>query len=141
MIIFITSLYYWRELHECVKIIFGFRFFSPSCSFNFHYFMLAFFLCFFVLFKSYCSHAQVFGRTLVHEVDIFYSHGCIQIELYFFVFLGSTLFGLRSSIKQNTIICFIKRAASVPPSVRESQLFTNWIRKKMIRKCEWKWDK
>ena len=28
----------------------------------------------FVLFHSCCSHEQVFGRTLVHEFPIFYSH-------------------------------------------------------------------
>ena len=30
--------------------------------------------CFFVLFDSFCSHAPVFGKTLVHEFHIFYSH-------------------------------------------------------------------
>ena len=28
----------------------------------------------FVLFQSYCSHTHVFERTLVHELNIFYSH-------------------------------------------------------------------
>ena len=36
--------------------------------------LLAFLLCFIVLFQSCCSHAQVFGKTLVHEFPIFYSH-------------------------------------------------------------------
>ena len=29
---------------------------------------------FFILFHSCCSHVQVFGRTLVHEFPISYSH-------------------------------------------------------------------
>ena len=29
---------------------------------------------FFDLFQPFCSHAQVFGRILVHEFHIFYSH-------------------------------------------------------------------
>ena len=40
----------------------------------FPYSRLSYLLCFFVLFHSYCSHAQVFGRTLVHEFPISYSH-------------------------------------------------------------------
>ena len=36
--------------------------------------ILAFFVCFFILFHSCCSHAQVFGKTLVHEFSISYSH-------------------------------------------------------------------
>ena len=35
---------------------------------------LTFFVCFFVLFDSYRSHAQVFGKTLLHEFPITYSH-------------------------------------------------------------------
>ena len=35
-------------------------------------------LCFFILFHSCCSHTQVFGKTLVHEFHISYSH----TELY-----------------------------------------------------------
>ena len=49
-------------------------------SFHFHSFVLAFFLCFIVLFKSCCPHAQVFERTVVHEFHIFYS----QTKSYFF---------------------------------------------------------
>ena len=36
--------------------------------------LLTFFLCFSVLFQSCCSHVQVFGKILVHEFPIFYSH-------------------------------------------------------------------
>ena len=50
-------------------------FFRVHCtSLNNHSPLLAFFLCFIVLFQSCCSHAQVFGKTLVHEFPIFYSH-------------------------------------------------------------------
>ena len=40
-----------------------------------------------VLFQSCCSHARVFGKTLVHEFPIFYSH----TEWYFLI----SLFGAR----------------------------------------------
>ena len=43
-------------------------------SFHIHFPLLTFFLCFIVLFQSCCSHAQVFGKTLVHEFPIFYNH-------------------------------------------------------------------
>ena len=36
--------------------------------------LLTFFLCFIVLFPSCCSHARVFGKTLLHEFLISYSH-------------------------------------------------------------------
>ena len=49
-------------------------FFFLSTSFYLYSFLLAVFLCFLVLFQSYCSHAEVFGRALVHEFPIFYSH-------------------------------------------------------------------
>ena len=49
-----------------------------------------FFVCFFVLFCSCCSHARVFGKTLVHEFPMFYSH--TKWYLSFFVRLNS-LFG------------------------------------------------
>ena len=46
-------------------------FFRARCtSLNFRSFLLAFFICFFVLFQSRRSNAQVFGRTLVHEFHI-----------------------------------------------------------------------
>ena len=43
-------------------------------SFQIHSPLLTFFLCFIVLFQLCCSHALVFGKTLVHEFPIFYSH-------------------------------------------------------------------
>ena len=42
-------------------------------SFHIHFPLLSFFLCFIILFQSCCSHAQVFGKTLMHEFSIFYS--------------------------------------------------------------------
>ena len=36
-------------------------------SFHTHASLPTFFVCFFVLFRSCCSHARVFGKTLVHE--------------------------------------------------------------------------
>ena len=50
-------------------------FFRVRCtSFHNHSSLLTFFLCLIFLFQSCCSHAQVFGKTLVHEFPIFYSH-------------------------------------------------------------------
>ena len=45
----------------------GLLFRNASCTFHFHFFLLAFFLCFFVLFQSCCSHTH----KCCH---IFYSH-------------------------------------------------------------------
>ena len=42
--------------------------------FHFHSFLLLSFLFFFVFFHSCRFHAQVFGRTLMHEFHVFYSH-------------------------------------------------------------------
>ena len=36
--------------------------------------LLAFFVCYFILFHSCCSHTLVCGKTLVHEFPISYSH-------------------------------------------------------------------
>ena len=50
-------------------------FFRVRCtSFHIHSPLRTFFLCFIVLFQSCCSHAQVFGKTLLHDFLIFYSH-------------------------------------------------------------------
>ena len=43
-------------------------------SFHTHASLLTFFVCCFILLHSCCSHAQVFGKTLVHEFPISYSH-------------------------------------------------------------------
>ena len=51
-----------------------FFFRARFASFHAHAFLLAFFVYFFVLFRSCCSHAWVFWKTLVHEFPISYSH-------------------------------------------------------------------
>ena len=43
-------------------------------SFHTHASLRTFCVCFFILFDSCCSHAPVFGKTLVHELIISYSH-------------------------------------------------------------------
>ena len=50
------------------QFVLGFTFFHTHAS------LLTFFVCFFILFHSCCSNAQVFGKTLVHEFPISYSH-------------------------------------------------------------------
>ena len=52
-----------------------FLFFRARCtSFHIPSPVLTFFLCFLAFFQSYRSLTQVFGRTLVQEFHIFYSH-------------------------------------------------------------------
>ena len=82
-----------------------FFFFSCCAFFNFNSFLPAFLLCFFAIFHSYCSHLPVFGKTLVHEFHIFYSH--TEWNFFLFVLLGLTLFWLSSAIKLNNIIIII----------------------------------
>ena len=55
-------------------------------SFHTHASLLTVFVCFFILFNSYCSRARVFGKTLVHEFPISYSN----TEYYFFLSDSST---------------------------------------------------
>ena len=43
-------------------------------SFHTHASLLTVFICLFVLFHSCCSHVRMFGKTLVHEFPISYSH-------------------------------------------------------------------
>ena len=43
-------------------------------SFHSHASLLTIFFCFFILFHSCCSHARVFGKTLLPEFPISYSH-------------------------------------------------------------------
>ena len=45
--------------------------------------LLTFFVCFFILFHSCCSHARVFGKTLVHELPISYSHAFWKMHSFF----------------------------------------------------------
>ena len=49
-------------------------FFRARFTFNTHASLLTFFVCFCLLFHSCCSHARVFGKTLLHEFHISYSH-------------------------------------------------------------------
>ena len=50
-------------------------FFFHACFASFHpHVSLLTFFCFFILFYSCCSHVHVFGKTLVHELLISYSH-------------------------------------------------------------------
>ena len=59
----------------------GLLFFRVSCiSFHNHSPLLTFFRCFIVLFQSCCSHAQVFGKTPVHEFPISYSHTTFSLR-------------------------------------------------------------
>ena len=44
------------------------------------------FFCFFVLFHSCCYHSRMFGKTLLHELHIFYSH----TEWYIHLLLSDT---------------------------------------------------
>ena len=56
-------------------IAFGTSFFRARfASFHTHASLLVFFVGFFVLFHSCCSHARVFGKTLLHECPASYSH-------------------------------------------------------------------
>ena len=57
-------------------------FYSHCTSFNFNYFRLSFFLCLFVLFQSFCSHMQVFGRTL--GMSSTFSIAILNETFYFF---------------------------------------------------------
>ena len=45
-----------------------------GASFHIYSHLFTFFLCFIVLFLSCCSHARVFGKTLVHKFPISYGH-------------------------------------------------------------------
>ena len=64
-----------RVTMDTIKRVDRIYFFLVRCDYiHIHSPLLTFFLCFFILFQSCCSHAQVFGRTLVHEFPIFYSH-------------------------------------------------------------------
>ena len=47
---------------------------SHFASFHTHASLLTFFVCFFILFHSCCSHARVFGKTLAHKFPLSYSH-------------------------------------------------------------------
>ena len=66
----------------------GLLLFVPAVLFfHTHASLLSVFVCLIVLFNSCCPHARVFGKTLVHEFPISYSH----TECYFLI----SLFGAR----------------------------------------------
>ena len=68
-------------------------------------YLLAFLLCFFFLFQSYCSHAQVFWRTLAPEFRISYSH----TEWYLHFLQGEILltFAIVLLVRNKTIIIIV----------------------------------
>ena len=71
-------------------VVIGRRDFFYSCQlyfFHTHASLLSVFVCLIVLFHSCCSRAWVFGKTLVHEFPVSYSH----TEWYFLI----SLFGAR----------------------------------------------
>ena len=49
-------------------------------SFDTHASLRTFYVCFFILFCSCCSHTRVFGQTLFHEFPVSYG----RTELYLF---------------------------------------------------------
>ena len=65
----------YRTWPDSTKWLYRTSFFRVCCtSFHNHSPLYTFFLCLIVLFQSCCSHAQVFGKTLLHEIPIFYRH-------------------------------------------------------------------
>ena len=66
--------YYYCTLIRIVKAI-GTSFFFCAHFYSFHtHFSLLTSFCFFVLFQSSCSHAQVFDKTFMNEFPILYRH-------------------------------------------------------------------
>ena len=60
-----------RKKEEKGKALLIFIFQAHFTSFHVHSLLLDFFFCFIVVFHS-CSHAQLLGDNIVHEVHIFY---------------------------------------------------------------------
>ena len=84
-----------------------------SCRFaslHVHDSLLTIFVCLFALFRSCCSHAWVFGKTLWHEFPMSYSH----TEWYTFLFSrGEIVCNLgRSFVYQNQIKLNYKKSDS-----------------------------
>ena len=99
-------------------------------AFHTHASLLTFFICFFILFRSYCSHARVFGKALVHEFPIFCSH----TEQYLLFSDSETtsaqcVFGA----KNYNQLCTSKPIPFKLNYVQVSQPFPNWIRKKWTK--------
>ena len=70
---------FWLEYDWSSGLLF-FR--ARFASFLTHASLLTFFVCLFFLFRSFCSHARVFRKTLVLELPMSYSH----TEWYTFLF-------------------------------------------------------
>ena len=68
---FLLLLYFDKDVIGRRDLLF-FR--ARFASFRTHASLLSFFVYFFLLFRSCCSHARVFGKTLVHEFIMSYSH-------------------------------------------------------------------
>ena len=85
----------------------GRRDFFYSCPLSFfhtHASLLSVFVCLIVLFYSCCSHVWVFGKTLLYEFPVSYSH----TEWYFLL----SLFGARECKRPaDTIIGFVPEVA------------------------------
>ena len=71
---------------------------AQFASFHTHASLLTFFVCFFILFRSCCSHASVFGETHVHEFPMSYSH--TEWYLNFFMW-RNRLFGLKLCLSKS----------------------------------------
>ena len=67
--------------------------------FQSHTSLLTSFICFCILFHSWCSHARVFGKTLVHEFPMSYSH----TEWYLPFSRGEIVYRLRLRLSQSNL--------------------------------------
>ena len=74
-------------------------------SFHSHSSLLTIFVCLIVLFRSCCSRAWVFGKTLVHEFPMSYSH--TEWYLLFFARRNSRSFVYQNQIKLNYYYCIL----------------------------------
>ena len=77
---------FWLGYDRPSGLFFSCRF----ASFHTHASLLTFFVCFFILFHFSCSQARVFGKTLVHEFPMCYSHS----EWYILFSRGEIAFAL-----------------------------------------------
>ena len=100
----------------------------PPYLFPFLLYLLVFLLCFFVLFQSYCSHAQVFGRTLTPEFRISYRH----TEWYLHFSQGKILitFAIVLLVKNKTIIIIV---VYLNPHRRENTISMQKLKKIFLK--------
>lgn len=66
----------WTELEVLCTYLFRGNF-----TFQFHIFLFAFLVCFFVLFESYCSHTQVFENNIMSHLQWHLIRTCTQFHL------------------------------------------------------------